>query len=420
MLSFPAVSVLHAVASGVPYGFQIIDETGLTSGTVYTSLGRLERDGYVTSRWEDARTAHQEKRPPRRYYTITASGERVLRRVHRGFRGAPARSGGSRRRTGLTWSTDSPPAPGSSLIRLLAAIVPRGTPRRSGWPSGARRFDGTSPTAAPPPVEARLMARCAGALPHAIWTRKEEWTLDMLLHDLRYAVRQLSGRPAFTLLAVLTLALGIGANTAIFSVVHGVLLKPLPYAEPDRLVQLWETNPLRNWTEATIAPANLLDWRERNRVFDDIAWYMGSDTREGGTASYTLNEGDEAEHVEGQLVSANFFHVLGVQPVMGRDFTKDEAVPGQHRVMLLSHGFWQRRFGGRPRSSAPPSGWDPTSTWSPASCPPGSGSAGPRWTSGRRFPSGPNSTATLRRPHFLRAVARLQSGRHRGRPRGRT
>jgi len=77
-LSYPAVSVLHAVASGVPYGFQIIDRTDLTSGTVYTALGRLERDGYVRSRWEDAREAHREKRPPRRYYAITAEGERVL------------------------------------------------------------------------------------------------------------------------------------------------------------------------------------------------------------------------------------------------------------------------------------------------------------------------------------------------------
>jgi PadR family transcriptional regulator, regulatory protein PadR len=78
LLSYQAVAVLHAVASGVPYGFQIIDQTGLTSGTVYTSLGRLERDGYVRSRWEDARAAHQDKRPPRRYYAITAQGERVL------------------------------------------------------------------------------------------------------------------------------------------------------------------------------------------------------------------------------------------------------------------------------------------------------------------------------------------------------
>jgi DNA-binding PadR family transcriptional regulator len=78
VLSYQAVSVLHAVASGVPYGFQVIEQTGLTSGTVYTSLGRLERDGCVRSRWEDARVAHEEKRPPRRYYTITARGERVL------------------------------------------------------------------------------------------------------------------------------------------------------------------------------------------------------------------------------------------------------------------------------------------------------------------------------------------------------
>jgi DNA-binding PadR family transcriptional regulator len=86
ILSFPAVSVLHAVASGVPYGFQIIDQTGLTSGTVYTALGRLERDGYVTSRWEDARTAHHEKRPPRRYYSITAPGERALEEAIRRYR----------------------------------------------------------------------------------------------------------------------------------------------------------------------------------------------------------------------------------------------------------------------------------------------------------------------------------------------
>jgi DNA-binding PadR family transcriptional regulator len=78
LLSYQAVTVLHSVASGIPYGFQIIEQTGLTSGTVYTSLGRLERDGYVRSRWEDVRTAHQEKRPPRRYYALTAHGARVL------------------------------------------------------------------------------------------------------------------------------------------------------------------------------------------------------------------------------------------------------------------------------------------------------------------------------------------------------
>jgi PadR family transcriptional regulator, regulatory protein PadR len=87
LLSFPAVSVLRAVAAGVPYGFQIIDETGLTSGSVYTALGRLERDGYVRSRWEDARSAHQEKRPPRRYYAVTADGVRVLNEAIERYRG---------------------------------------------------------------------------------------------------------------------------------------------------------------------------------------------------------------------------------------------------------------------------------------------------------------------------------------------
>jgi putative ABC transport system permease protein len=295
-------------------------------------------------------------------------------------------------------------------FEIVSAVVPAA--RRAEWLAewGAEVHWHVAERGAPRARSTiQLLTRCAGALPHALWTRKEEWTLDMLLHDLRYAVRQLAGRPAFTLLAVATLALGIGANTAIFSVVHGVLLKPLPYTEPDRLVQLWETNPLRNWTEATIAPANLQDWRARNRVFSDIAWYVGSDTREGGTTGYTLNEGREAEHVEGQLVGPNFFRVLGVQPAIGRDFRDDEATPGRHRVVLLAHGFWQRRFGGQASivgstirmgpyqylvAGIMPSGFRfggrPVDFWAPLA-----------WQD--IFP-------TLRKPHFLRAIARLRPG----------
>lgn len=188
-----------------------------------------------------------------------------------------------------------------------------------------------------------LAARCVGAPTHALWLRFQNWSLEMFLHDLRHAARLLVGRPAFTALAAGTLALGIGANTAIFSVVYGVLLKPLPYRAPAQLVQLWETNPLRNWTQATIAPANFLDWQARNRVFADMAWYMGSDTNEAGVSNYTLTDGAVAERVRGLVVSPNFFRVLGVTPLVGRDFRADEAVPGQHRVLLLSHGFWQRR-----------------------------------------------------------------------------
>ena len=312
-----------------------------------------------------------------------------------------------------------PPPPGDRWTRglsgawleVVSAVVPAA--RRAEWlaewhaevhwyladqrhPAGRRRVE--------------LTLRCLGALPHAVWTRKEEWSLDMLLHDLRYAARQLTGRPAFTMLAVLTLALGIGASTAVFSVVHGVLLKPLPYAQPERLVQLWETNPLRNWTEATIAPANLADWRERNRVFEDIAMYMGSDTREGGVSSYTLNEGPEAEHVQGLLVSPNFFRVLGVQPAVGRDFTADESTPGRHRVVVLSHSFWRRRFGGNPAVVGTTMRMGPHAYVVAGVMPSGfrfGGTEGDFWAP---LAHTPEQYRALRRPHFLRAVARLRPG----------
>src|ERR1041384_6827644 len=106
--------------------------------------------------------------------------------------------------------------------------------------------------------------------------------LETVWQDLRYGVRMLRKQPAFTLIAVLTLALGIGANTAIFSVVNAVLINPLPYREPDRLVQFWETNPLKNWTQVTVAPANLFDWQKQSQSFSEFAAYMGSDKKGPG------------------------------------------------------------------------------------------------------------------------------------------
>jgi putative ABC transport system permease protein len=237
-------------------------------------------------------------------------------------------------------------------LDLVAMLVPAPHRRdwRAEWQGELEAYTGASePTLAAGARPASELAwRCLGAVFHAMWLRKEEWSLDMLAQDVRDAVRVLLGRPAFTLLAALTLALGIGANTAMFSIVYGVLLKPLPYREPGRLVQLWETNPLRGWTQATIAPANLLDWRQRNRVFSDIAAYMGSDTREAGLADYTLNQDANAEHLRGLVVSPNFFRVLGVAPILGRDFMTDEDTPGRHRVVVLSNAFWRRRFAGDP------------------------------------------------------------------------
>ena len=115
---------------------------------------------------------------------------------------------------------------------------------------------------------------------HALWLRKEEWSLTMVLQDVQgYALRAFRFRPGFAAVAILTLAVGIGASTAVFSVVHGVLLKPLPYGDPDRLVQIWEINPARNWTHEAVAPANFLDWKARSRSFSAMAYYIGSDTQ---------------------------------------------------------------------------------------------------------------------------------------------
>jgi putative ABC transport system permease protein len=252
--------------------------------------------------------------------------------------------------------------------------------------------------------------RLAGALVHACWLRKEEWSVDMLLQDLRYAFRVLASRPSFAVVAALTLALGIGANTAIFSVVYGVLLKPLPLREPDRLVQLWETNPLRNWTNATASPANYLDWKKRNRVFEDIGYYPGLDDKTPFEDDLSMMVGQgEPESITALQVSSSLFPVLGVAPSLGRVFRPEEQVPGNQRVAILSHDLWRTRFGGDPavlgRSirinlreyevvGVMPAGFAfPTAEiqlWTPF--------------------AERESFAKQRRPHYLRPIARLKPG----------
>jgi putative ABC transport system permease protein len=163
--------------------------------------------------------------------------------------------------------------------------------------------------------------------------------MGTLLQDLRYGVRMLLKKPGFTLIAIMALALGIGANTAIFSVVNGVLLRPLPFEDPDRLVRLGE------WSQQvpgmSISYPNLLDWREQNRVFTEIAA-----TR---FVSYNLTGVDEPERLQGRDVTANFFDVLGVKPALGRSFLPEEDHANSNRVVILSHGLWQRRFGSDPK-----------------------------------------------------------------------
>src|ERR1051325_11211669 len=164
-----------------------------------------------------------------------------------------------------------------------------------------------------------------------------------MLQDMRYGLRVLMKRLAFTVVAVLALALGIGANTAIFSVVNAVLLRPLSFKEPERLVAVWETNDLlsaemRNRNE--VAPGNFLDWRAQNQVFEQIAALTYTSANLSGTG--------EPERIQSQAVTANFFQTLGVQPLMGRAFLPEEESLSSQRVVVIGHELWQRRFGADP------------------------------------------------------------------------
>jgi predicted permease len=162
--------------------------------------------------------------------------------------------------------------------------------------------------------------------------------MDTLWQDLRYGVRMLIKSPGFTAVAVLTLALGIGANTAIFSVTNAVLLRALPYRDADRLVIVWETN--QRTEQNTISPANFFDWQVQNSVFEGMAAF--NDTRN------SLSGDGEPEEVPGQITTDNLFSVLGVNAMLGRTFTPEDGKPGQNNVVVISYGLWQRRFGGDP------------------------------------------------------------------------
>ena len=163
--------------------------------------------------------------------------------------------------------------------------------------------------------------------------------MTTLLQDIRYAVRAFVQRPGFTAVAVLTLALGIGATTTIFSVVDAVVLKPLPFAAADRLFVLWESNEPHNLPFMNVAPPNFADWRERSRSFEKMGAWRDQ--------SFTLTGHAAAEQVYGASMSHELFDVLRVPALMGRTFTGVEDRPGGPPVVVISHGFWRRWFGGR-------------------------------------------------------------------------
>ena len=165
-----------------------------------------------------------------------------------------------------------------------------------------------------------------------------------LLQDVRYGIRRLLKQPIITIVAIISLGLGIGANTSIFSVVNAVLLRPLPYQDSGRLVFVWETNSqaiaalmgIANHNQ--VAAANYLDWTKQNQSFEGMAAIR--------FLNFNLTGGDRPERVPGAIVTQNLFSLLGVKASVGRTFLPEDAQPDRERVVVLSMGLWQRRFGG--------------------------------------------------------------------------
>src|SRR5919205_457506 len=164
--------------------------------------------------------------------------------------------------------------------------------------------------------------------------------MDSVIRDVKFALRGLLKRPAFTVIAVLTLALGIGANTAIFTVVNAVLLRPLPLKEPDRLMTFWHSAPAKGLRHLDLNDALFAYYRDRTRTFESLAAYE--------TGEFALTGNGDPEVVPGAIITFNYFNVLGREPLLGRAFNAKEDTPGNNNVAVLSYSLWQRRFGGNP------------------------------------------------------------------------
>lgn len=193
------------------------------------------------------------------------------------------------------------------------------------------------------PEEARQAARAeAGGIEQIKEKTREArpgFFLEVLLQDLRYGARVLRKNPASTFVLVLTLALGMGANTAMFSSIDALVLRPVRFPEADRLIALSETQPRTGFEPEKVAPADFLNWKEQATLFSDMAAYRGWDA--------DLTGGAAPEHVQAATVSAGFFTTLGVEPVLGRTFVQSEEMRGQEQVAVLSYGLWLRRFPGK-------------------------------------------------------------------------
>ena len=225
--------------------------------------------------------------------------------------------------------------------------------------------------------------------------------IETFLQDARYAVRTLRKAPGFTFLVVLILALGIGANSTIFSVVNAVLLRPLPYPQPDRLVLVHESNPGMGWPRFSASPPNFMDWRARNRVFEEIVAI--AQNRSNVTVS------DVPEQWRGLSVTQGFFRALRASAAIGRTFSDDNFVRGGNHVMVLSHGLWQRSFASDPNVVGRIISLDGEPTTIIGVMPRSFGFGGENARYWLPYAFGPNEE-TARGMHYLQVMARLRDG----------
>jgi hypothetical protein len=192
-------------------------------------------------------------------------------------------------------------------------------------------------TAPDPETTARRAFGNVTLVQEAFYERGRWLFWDHLLRDLHHALRLMRSRPGFSAIVVLTLALGIGANTAIFSLINAVLLRPLPYKDPGRLAMLWTDDPAANAHEGPASLLNFVDWRNQSHTFQDMTIFRGQ--------TFLLGSDGPPERLRSARVPANFFPLVGVEPSLGRVFSDQEEKLGE-RVVVLSHGLWHRQFGG--------------------------------------------------------------------------
>ena len=231
------------------------------------------------------------------------------------------------------------------LIGVAGALVPRGMRRawRAQWEAELlHRWQrrGADPAAGNATPRSFLLWS-SGAFQHAWYLLRTEYTMDLILQDVKYGIRSMRRSWGLILIAVLSLGIGIGANTSIFSAVDVFMLRPLPHPESENLYMLWITNPERGFNQVTFSVPDYQDLKRELRSMDLAAI-------QGGT--FSLSGDFEAERVRGQFVTPGFFHILGDQPAAGRGFTDEEGREGNTRVAVISYGLWERRFGRDPEA----------------------------------------------------------------------